>query len=299
MSRISPQRHGMAATITAVLAFMILVPTVLHVAIPAFGQGTGSGSGYSAVVEVGSDTQLDVTTPVGSVSAGQNVTVTFQLPAPSIPLEPTSLSGADREEFLQAVLQNPSVSQVLIRAGASGSSVSVQVRELLPNDPNQTAIPVLPGTSVAGIVLKVKALPTDTGATEAASVQQEYRALKLLQITTPGLEKGGVEGATISFRLTDQELEAMGVTLDTIALLHHVGGEWEPLPTRLVSSEGGIHMFEAETPSFSYFAIASKEPSQETVAAAGGSLLKTGLVLVALVAIVVAAAVVLKKRQNK
>lgn len=296
MSRISTGRFAGATTITAVLALMLIVPTVLHIADPAFGQATGSSNGYQKTVTVNSGTQLNANTSVGSVSANQTVGVKFQKNNTDKPLELTTLrtlTGVAREEALKTVLSQPKVTSVNIKSTRDAPNVNIVVKEYVPTDAAVTGVTKAPpGSGVTSVILKAK---TAEGKTE------DFRALKIIEIHAEGLEGGGVESADIGFTVTPEELEAMGLTPDDIQLMHHVDGEWVPLPTTYLGLVDGEHQFTAVTPSFSYFAVASKEPIQASSAATpeGKSALGWTAFFLAGLVVVAVAVVVVMKRQGK
>ena len=67
-----------------------------------------------------------------------------------------------------------------------------------------------------------------------------------------------IDQATIIFEVKNQWLIDNGVSASEIVLQRYHNG-WIVLPTRHLSS-GTVHMFEATTPGFSYFAISVTEP---------------------------------------
>lgn len=438
MATVPAKKFALATTATAVLAFLLIVPTVL-VASGALGQGGSGGTGYTVFVPLPvSAPVISVSTPVGKVTTGQNVTVTFDAPKTQ-PLETASVlptatvnalvadkaalnaaltdttqlhqiatapaalttlldnaearatilanptavqtllaSGlgastllqneAARTEILaqvssnpalattlvtnaaalntlaqdqqvvnavvdqivnnptilQAAAQNPAamgallqneqarvaitsnpaaleavlqgameqrhVGAVSLTAGTAGSNVQVSVNEFLANDPKQTAISVPEGTSLASIQLQVAA-PDAGGATT-------FHALKIIEVSAPGLPKGGVEKATITFKVTQAELLAMGKTTADIRLLHMVDGKAVPLPTTLVGGPDadGVYTFTAETPSFSYFVIGAASVAQATSGFAGLGIAL--LILAVLAVLAIALVVVMKKKQS-
>ncbi|GEM_PF-5540461 len=191
--------------------------------------------------------------------------------------------------ILQNVLNDQHVSAVDITAGQAGSNVQVNVKEYLPNDPTQSAVNSPEGSSLAHITLQV-ATPDAGGATS-------FAAMKVLDIST-SLGAGGVSAATVTFKVTQAELLAMGKSTADIRLLHQVNGQWVPLPTTLVSGPdaSGTYTFSAQTPSFSYFAIAAAQPVQSTSAGFAG--LGVALLILGVLAVIaIVAVLVMKKKQ--
>ncbi|MEA3201948.1 MAG: hypothetical protein QOE90_3376 [Thermoplasmata archaeon] len=196
-------------------------------------------------------------------------------------------------QLLNTVLANAEaqrhVGSVSIVPGADGSNVQVSVQEYLPTDATQSAINVPEGSQLSQITLQVTT-PSSSGATS-------FNALKILQIST-SLGAGGVQSATVTFHVTQAELLAMGKSASDITLLHQVNGQWVPITTTLVGGPdaNGLYTFSAQTPSFSYFAIAAAQPVQSTstgFAGLGIALLILGVLAVIAIAVVV----VMKKKQ--
>ncbi|HIP58186.1 MAG TPA: PGF-pre-PGF domain-containing protein, partial [Archaeoglobus profundus] len=67
-----------------------------------------------------------------------------------------------------------------------------------------------------------------------------------------------VEG-TITFNVSKDWLNKHGIDKNQIVLMKYVDGKWIELKTRVVGEDKQYVYYEAETPSFSYYAIAAKE----------------------------------------
>lgn len=93
MSSASTGRFTLAATATAALAFLLVVPTVLHLADPAFGQTNCVLNGYEAACDVQRGESANVSVQVGNVSAGATVSFTLGAGA-DLPLQPASVDQA-------------------------------------------------------------------------------------------------------------------------------------------------------------------------------------------------------------
>lgn len=438
MSKVSTSRFGLAAGATAALALLLVVPTVLHFADPAFGQGSGSGYTVFTPAPSGVGGTVNVTQNVGPVKAGAQVTVVLFSEQPvqpaSTPVDAALLASivaspqklqealadaaqaksvlgdanavktllsdpaaravllkdpkvvaaapaalevalktegareaivkavkedatllkagvsdaatlkvllADAEtskiviqktlgdeatfnallsspaavgqmlandeareqimespqrvqQVLGAVLSERKVSEVRLTAAQDASNVKVVVQEYLPTDKTQTAVNTAPGQSLANIQLTV-AVP-QTGADGTQTVEQvSFKAMKVLEVHADGLAKGGVAGATIGFHLSNAEMLVMGVKPADVQMLHQVDGKMVPLPTRIVGTTADGVDFEADTPSFSYFVIASRQAAADE-STGMGALGVTAIVL-GIAALVVVAAVVVKRRK--
>ncbi len=65
-----------------------------------------------------------------------------------------------------------------------------------------------------------------------------------------------VSGVTLDFFVPADRLAELGVASDDVVLYRYHGGEWTDLPTRLVRSENGGYVMQADSPGLSTFAIA-------------------------------------------
>lgn len=230
---------------------------------------------------------IELSANLGAVTAGTPVTVVFTPPAPTQTLERTALGEVTLDSLTQ-ILSDPAVLGIRLTSNVDAANAQLEVRTLLPNQAPD-AVPVAAGTGPASVTISV-----GTGA-----AREEFKALQILEISAPGIPQGGVEGATVGFRVTQAQLDAMGLAVSDIRLLHLDGGKWVELETRLLSGPvNGVYTFEADTPHFSYFAVAGAAP-QETTSEKGVSALGTvGLVLAGLVAASIAAVAFANRRQR-
>lgn len=157
-----------------------------------------------------------------------------------------------REQLVTGLMATQHVSQVDLVAGQAGTNVQVVVKELVPTDPLQHALPAVPNLPAPDVRID---------AVDVAGAHASFTPMKLLELGTT-LPVGGLDHATVRFTVSGAELAAMGALPADVSLLHKVGDAWVALPTHVVAEAGadGLYTFEAETPSFSYFAIAMAEP---------------------------------------
>lgn len=87
-------------------------------------------------------------------------------------------------------------------------------------------------------------------------------AYKYLEIVKNNIQESDIQSAQITFTVDKSWLAQNSISQENIALYRYVGGAWTMLPTIIVSSEGNVVTFQATTPGFSYFAIASKESTK-------------------------------------
>jgi len=113
------------------------------------------------------------------------------------------------------------------------------------------------------ITVKAASLPS----TVEAPVQATYQ---IQEIALYRADAAAIGSATIDFAVPTSWLDARGLATDDIVLLRYVDGAWTALPTTFVEEKDGYAYYSAETPGFSYFAIAVEksasagEPAVET-----------------------------------
>ncbi len=105
-------------------------------------------------------------------------------------------------------------------------------------------------TSISLKVASLKDKPSDV--TEASSKVYQY-----LEVTS-GIGDSDISSATISFEVSTDWINANKVSKDDIALFRYKDGKWNELSTKMVGSTPYNFKYEATTPGFSNFAIASK-----------------------------------------
>ncbi|TAJ44552.1 NosD domain-containing protein [Methanofollis fontis] len=119
------------------------------------------------------------------------------------------------------------------------------------------------------ITVKAVSLPSEI----EAPVQATYQ---IQEIALYRADTAAIGSAAIEFAVPTSWLDARGLTTDDIVLLRYVDGAWTTLPTTFVEEKNGFAYYSAETPGFSYFAIAVEksvqaeagEPAAETTTAA-------------------------------
>lgn len=135
----------------------------------------------------------------------------------------------------------------------------------------------------------VDGVPEQTGTPPGAAVS-------LTQITVP--EDVRDTAATLSLRVSSDQLNDLDASADDLVAYRHADGEWQTLETEVVSESDNEIMIEAETPGFSYFAVSTAEEEEEPadddepVEDPDDGIGTTGLIgLVVVIALVIAAAV--------
>ncbi|KYK25896.1 hypothetical protein AYK26_07615 [Euryarchaeota archaeon SM23-78] len=96
---------------------------------------------------------------------------------------------------------------------------------------------------------------------QPATVTKEIsgNVYRYLDIKKTNLEVDNIKGVIkIQFQISNSWLRKNGVDAADIVLMRYTQEEWEELKTTLLSDNGLITSYEAETPDFSYFAIAEK-----------------------------------------
>ena len=94
-----------------------------------------------------------------------------------------------------------------------------------------------------------------------ASVTQEIsgKVYKYLEINAENLNETNLERAKIQFEVNKTWVLENNLDKNRIYLYRFVNNEWEKLTTRLLNETDNYINYEAETPGFSYFAIAGEE----------------------------------------
>ncbi|MBD3163910.1 PGF-pre-PGF domain-containing protein [Candidatus Woesearchaeota archaeon] len=83
-----------------------------------------------------------------------------------------------------------------------------------------------------------------------------------IDIDAQNLPDSGISSAKIKFRIPFSWFNANNIKRNTVKLLRYNNG-WKSLSTEEVSTDSSNAYFEAETPGFSYFAIAGEKPEAE------------------------------------
>ncbi|MBS3139081.1 PGF-pre-PGF domain-containing protein [Candidatus Woesearchaeota archaeon] len=133
---------------------------------------------------------------------------------------------------------------------SAGSSVTMSVAK------NDLAITSIVATMVNSVTsLEIKA--TGYGAKPEGVSSISATAYQYLELTTTA-QKADFSGATISFTVDDTWLKQKNIAASTVALYRYSDG-WTKLSTTYEGLSGNTHTFAAETPGFSYFAIAGEQ----------------------------------------
>ena len=82
-----------------------------------------------------------------------------------------------------------------------------------------------------------------------------------LNVSHPDVDDANVSNANVTFGVSEERLAAANASADDVALYRHHGGEWTELDVRQVEGSNGTHVFAAESPGLSTFAVGAKRPS--------------------------------------
>jgi len=99
-------------------------------------------------------------------------------------------------------------------------------------------------------VQKVSALPKEVPALD----KNVYKYVSITQVNLAKAIEG--EGVAVIFKVSVDWLTEKGLTKDNVALHRFVNGGWVTLDTTFSEEDGGYITYTAQTPGFSYFAIA-------------------------------------------
>jgi PGF-pre-PGF domain-containing protein len=124
----------------------------------------------------------------------------------------------------------------------------------------QTAVSMIDLTSGADLTsARVVAEKTDlpSAIPPPAATVYEYEKILLFHVTSADLK-----GGAISFSVPLAWMEDHGAGTHDVVLLRYHDGAWASLKTRFVKEQGGEAWYVAETPGFSYFAIAVAEKTE-------------------------------------
>ncbi|WP_220682779.1 lectin like domain-containing protein [Methanofollis formosanus] len=145
-------------------------------------------------------------------------------------------------------------------AAPSPDEQGVSLHEVSYEVKGRSAISTIDLTAAADlagvkVVAEKKALPSDI--VQPAAAVYEYDEITLSPLTGVDLR-----GALISFAVPLAWIEAQGAGTQDVLLLRYRDGAWSSLETTCVKEENGEARYVAETPGFSYFAIAVAERPQ-------------------------------------
>jgi PGF-pre-PGF domain-containing protein len=115
--------------------------------------------------------------------------------------------------------------------------------------------------------ITIKDITSSSSISSSPIHPNEGAVYKYLSITAPSISQA-MEKAVIKFKVTNDWLNRNNFDENTVELKRQNNGGWESLPTKKVSSNTNHAHYEAETTSFSKFAIVGKkkveEPKAET-----------------------------------
>lgn len=126
------------------------------------------------------------------------------------------------------------------------TSTAIAVKKLLVTVKNE----------VTKMSLTVQSLD---GKPATIAVDPTGKVYKYVEITKENLENSNIQDAKVQFEVSDNWMTDNGVSKEDIRLFRWTGS-WDELATRWINSQNGMHNFEAVTPGFSTFAIASVKP---------------------------------------
>ena len=84
------------------------------------------------------------------------------------------------------------------------------------------------------------------------------KVYQYLEVTHTNIADSDISKATVSFKVPKSWLTANGVVEGDVALYRYNSGQWNVLPTTIISSDADNVWFEAVSPGFSDYAIGSK-----------------------------------------
>ncbi|MFH1472323.1 MAG: PGF-pre-PGF domain-containing protein [Nanoarchaeota archaeon] len=110
-------------------------------------------------------------------------------------------------------------------------------------------------------VSKLSAKPSATSSTPPGAVFQ------YIGITPENITDGAITSTTISFRVNSTWISSNAINSSTITLYRYANSQWNALVTHHTGTSGSYTTYLAETPGFSYFAIAGNTKSLTVPAA--------------------------------
>jgi PGF-pre-PGF domain-containing protein len=150
-------------------------------------------------------------------------------------------------------------SKVVWASVKEGETAIVEVKN---GEIGVTEITFTPGRNLYGMWMKVErvdSLPT-------SMKNLELKTYKFVEITKSlTFKEGDIVNPKIDFKVEKSWLTDNKLAKDNIALFRYVDGEWVSLTTTLGEDDGTYVHYTAETPGFSYFAIAQKEVAEPVV----------------------------------
>ncbi len=142
---------------------------------------------------------------------------------------------------------------------ATGGTATVSVEN---GEVGVTEVRFDAGKDLYGVWLKVE--KTDELPNDVSSYGKKI--YKYIEITKSiAFKDGDIVNPEIDFKVKKSWLTDEGLSKDNVALFRYVDGVWTELTTTVGEDDGTYVHYNAETPGFSYFAIAQKEEVSKTV----------------------------------
>lgn len=180
--------------------------------------------------------------------------------------------GNDTESLAGYITVNPASSSggSSSRSGSGGSNfdtgtgfaTDIKAGETVSFDLDKGAVYIVSitaGTDIKKLMITVQrklSVPSSVG--NPGTNVYEYENAELYYA-----DNSELSGGTFNFKVEKSWMTANGYDYTDIVMLHYneETGEWENLPTTFLSEDGNYYYYSAETPSFSWFAIAVSEDS--------------------------------------
>ncbi len=118
---------------------------------------------------------------------------------------------------------------------------------------------IVAGTNIHKLMITV----LSEGSLPSSIVLPDGTVYEFEDVTIYYADNGDLSGGTFYFKVPKSWFKSNGFDLGDIVLLHYneETGEWEDLETTFTGGDGTYYYYTAETPSFSYFAIAYSKGS--------------------------------------
>ncbi|MBS3060651.1 MAG: PGF-pre-PGF domain-containing protein [DPANN group archaeon] len=188
--------------------------------------------------------------------SNNNMTLTYIPPAPGVPAQP-------KEEFIDTSSGGPvggSATQGSQKTFQIANVDSGEQKQLSVNSQNLQSLTV----TFANQIDSAKIIAITHSSTTLMQLPSDFTAIQFFQIETESLPAGSISSATINFKVSKSLLESNNAKPESVFALHNNNAQWILLPTTLVDEDSAFYYYEAQTPSFSYFAISFVKPQAET-----------------------------------
>lgn len=175
------------------------------------------------------------------IPANETTAVSFALEPVTTPTSRSHGSGVRHSDVTAGSASNiPAGGQASIRVeGTAIYVVTVTAAERIPE---------------ALITIEKKGLPS--GIAAPAGTVYEYAEVIPYRTTDAALA-----GAALNFTVPKTWLEERGFAPENVVLYRYHNGAWQPLPTEMTGEDADRYFFGAESPGFSFFAIAAEGES--------------------------------------